>query len=339
MGAEHAAAVFSCTSALHLSLIVNDIGDGDEVITTPLTFCATANAIIHSGAKPVFVDVNRQTMNIDVNAIEAKITEKTKAIMPVHFAGRPCNMDRINQLAAKYKLKVIEDAAHALGSAYKGKMIGSGDNLTCFSFYATKNITTAEGGMVVSNNKELIDKIKVYALHGMSKDAWKRYKDDGYKHYQVIYPGFKYNMTDLQASLGLHQIKKIDRFNTRRNELWKLYTDNFKALPLILPARPEEDTVHAQHLFPVLIDQKRAGISRDEFMYELHKQGIGTGVHFVPVHLHQYYTDKFGFKAGDYPNAEYIGERTVSLPFSPKLSDADVKRVIKTVADILKVNR
>lgn len=337
-GAKFSLALNSCTAGLHLSLLVCGVGPGDEVITTPLTFCATVNTIIHSGAKPVFVDVDRKTMNIDVNLIERAITKRTKVIAPVHLAGRPCAMDEIMKIAKKHNLFVIEDAAQALGSEYKGRKIGLLGDLTCFSFYVTKNIITGEGGMVTTKNKEFADKIKIYALHGMSEDAWKRYSDDGYKHYEVIYPGFKYNMTDMQASLGIHQLKRIAVFDKIRQKIWDLYNDGFKYLPVVLPAPFERDSHHNKHLYTLLIDKEKCGISRDKFMQEMHHHGIGTGVHFIPVHLHKYYSKRFGYKKGDYPNAEYIGERTVSLPMSAKLTEFDIYRIIKAVKEVILKN-
>ena len=334
-GAKYSMAVNSCTAALHLSLIASDIGRGDEVITTPLTFCATANAIIHSGANPVFVDVDLKTMNIDETKIEKAITEKTKAIMPVHLAGRPCEMDKIMDMAKKHNLIVIEDAAHAIGAEYKSKKIGNTGNLTCFSFYVTKNITTGEGGMVLTNDEKLANKIKILALHGMSKDAWKRFSDDGYKHYEVIYPGFKYNMMDIQASLGIHQIKRIDQYDKKRKQVWDFYNDNLKGLPVVLPSYEGKDIKHVMHLYMILVDEKKCGISRDKFMQELHIRGVGAGVHYNPVHLHKYYRDTYGYKPGDFPNAEYIGERTVSLPLSAKLTMDEARRVVNAIKDIL----
>jgi len=334
-GAKYAMALNSCTAGLHLSLVVSGIGPGDEVITTPLTFCATANTIIYSGAKPVFVDVEKDTMNIDPALIKKAITSRTKAIMPVHLAGRPCNMDAIMDIAKKKDLIVIEDAAHAIESIYKGRKIGNIGDLTCFSFYVTKNIVTGEGGMVTTNNEDWANKIKMYGLHGMSKDAWKRYSDEGYKHYQVIFPGFKYNMMDLQASIGIHQMQRIEKYLKRRNEIWKRYDNAFAGLPVTLPAPQEPDTVHARHLYTLLIDIDKIKMTRDQVQGALFKENIGTGIHFISLHLHEYYRKTFGFGPDDFPNARYISDRTLSLPLSAKLSDNDVEDVIVAVKKVI----
>ena len=335
-GAKYVMAVNSCTAALHLSLIAAGIGKDDEVITTPLTFCATANAIVHSGATPVFVDIDPDTMNIDPAKIEKAITSKTKAIIPVHFAGRPCNMDKIMAIAKKHNLLVIEDAAHAIGAEYKGERIGNIGGITCFSFYVTKNVTTGEGGVICTNNKILADKIKILALHGMSKDAWKRFSDDGYKHYEVIYPGFKYNMTDMQASLGIHQLKRIEKYYKARKQIWDFYNKELKNLPLILPDSNPLNVKHAMHLYTVLVDKEKCGVERNKFMQEMHQRDVGTGIHYNPIHLHKYYRDTYGYKVGNFPNAEYIGERTVSLPLSAKLTMSEAKRVVSAIKEILK---
>ena len=335
VGAEFAMALNSCTAGLHLSLLACGVGPGDEVITTPSTFSATVNAILHCGAKPVFVDVKLETGNIDEDKIETAITANTKVIMPVHMAGRPCDMDKIMDIARRHNLYVIEDAAHALGAEYKGKKIGSIADLTCFSFYVTKNIVTGEGGMVTTDNPSFASKIKVYGLHGMSKDAWKRYSDEGYKHYEVIFPGFKYNMMDIQASIGIHQLKRIGKYDKIRNEIWNFYNKELKSLPITLPAPDSGDYKHSRHLYTILVDEKKSGMNRDQFMQRLHEKGIGTGVHFNPVHLHKYYREAFGYKTGHYPNAEYIGERTVSLPLSAKLTMDDARRIVKAIKEIL----
>jgi dTDP-4-amino-4,6-dideoxygalactose transaminase len=334
-GARHAVAVNSCTAALHLSMLVSGIGSGDEVITTPMTFCATANAILHTGARPVFVDVDLQTMNLDPAQIKAAITPRTRAILPVHLAGRPCEMDRIEAVARKHGLLVIEDAAHCIEGRYHGRKIGAISPLTCFSFYVTKNIVTGEGGMVTTDNDECAAKIKMYALHGMSADAWARFSDKGYKHYQVVFPGFKYNMTDMQAALGIHQLPRVDHLLQRRNEIWRRYDQALADLPITLPAPAAPDTVHARHLYTILIEPEHCGKSRDQVLQELHKAGVGTGVHYTALHLHPYYRQQFGYKEGDFPNAEKIGASTLSLPLSPKLTDADVETVVSALRRIL----
>lgn len=334
-GAPYVAALNSCTAGLHLSLIVLGIGAGDEVITTPLTFAATANVIEHVGARPVFVDVDRTTMNIDPALIEAAITPRTKAIIPVHLAGRPCDMDAISAIARKHKLHVIEDAAHAIEAVYHGKKIGTISDLTVFSFYVTKNIVTGEGGMVTSASAELIEQIQRYGLHGLSKGAWKRYSDEGWKHYQVVVPGYKYNMMDLQAALGIHQLARIEEYHKRRAVLWERYNQAFAGLPIATPVDPEPDTTHAMHLYEVLIDEKETGMSRDAFQEALFKRNIGTGIHFISLHLHPYYRDRYHFAPDDFPNARYISERTLSLPFSAKLTDADADDVMEAVRSLV----
>ncbi|MGI0027450.1 MAG: DegT/DnrJ/EryC1/StrS family aminotransferase, partial [Nitrosopumilaceae archaeon] len=305
------------------------------VITTPMTFAATSNVILHVGAKPVFVDVEKDTMNINPHLIEKAITSKTKAILPVHFAGRPCKMDHIMEIAQKNNLLVIEDAAHAIEAKYKGKKIGNIGDMTCFSFYVTKNLVTGEGGMLTTNNEEWANKVKMYGLHGLSRDAWKRYSDQGFKHYQVIFPGFKYNMMDIQASLGIRQLERLEKYFERRKQIWKIYNEAFEGLPLTLPAPEEKDMVHARHLYTVLLDLDKLKISRDEFIEALQRENVGIGIHFVSLHLHPYYKENFGFKHDDFPNAAYISDRTVSLPFSAKLTDNDVQDVIKAVTKVL----
>lgn len=330
-GAKFAIALNSCTAGLHLAMLVTGVRQGDEVITTPLTFGSTANAIIHTGATPVFVDVEKASMNIDPTKIEDAITPKTRAIIPVHFAGRPCDMDAVMDIAQRHDLIVIEDAAHCIEGWFKGKKIGNIGDMTCFSFYVTKNLVTGEGGMVTTNKEVWADKIKMYGLHGLSRDAWKRYSDDGFVHYQVIFPGFKYNMMDIQASLGLHQMKRIDKYLKRREQIWETYKKSFSSLPVICPAEPEKDTVHARHLYTLLIDIDKVKKSRNLIQQELHELNIGTGIHFISLHLHDYYKKTYGFKPDDFPVSKFISERTISLPLSAKLSDQDVEDVIKAV--------
>ncbi|MDP8247767.1 MAG: DegT/DnrJ/EryC1/StrS family aminotransferase [Candidatus Tritonobacter lacicola] len=334
-GVGFAMALSSCTSALHLSMLAIGIKRGDEVIVPSMTFAATANAVIHAGAKPVLADCEIKTMNIDPEDIERKITSRTKAIMPVHFAGRPCDMSSIMELAAKHDLKVIEDCAHAIETEYRGRKSGTFGDLGCFSFYATKNIVTGEGGMAITDNEDYADKIKVLALHGMSRDAWKRFSDEGYKHYQVVYAGFKNNMMDIQAAIGIHQLPRIDKYWERRREIWNRYNEAFKDLPVITPAPVEPDTRHAHHLYTLLLDIDRLKITRDQFLDEMTKLNIGVGVHYRALHLHPYYRQAFGYKRGDFPNAEWISDRTVSIPLSPKLTDKDVGDVIEAVSEVV----
>lgn len=329
--ATHVAALNSCTAALHLSILAVGIKPGDEVITTPMTFCATVNAIIHAGATPVLVDVNPKTMNIDPEQIEAKITRKTRAILPVHFAGRPCNMDAIMGIATRHHLKVIEDCAHAIETEYKEQKAGTFGDFGCFSFYVTKNIVTGEGGMVLAQREEDIARIKVLGLHGMSKDAWKRFGDEGYKHYQVVACGYKYNMMDLQAGIGIHQLRRIEPYWLRRREVWEQYNKAFSDLPIGLPTDPAPNTRHAYHLYTVLIDEAKTGISRDAFLDAMTKKNIGVGVHYLSIPEHPYYQKTFGWKPEDFPNAMRVGRLTVSLPVSAKLTDEDVEDVISAV--------
>ncbi|MBI4583930.1 MAG: DegT/DnrJ/EryC1/StrS family aminotransferase [Planctomycetes bacterium] len=337
VGAKHAIAVNSCTAALHLSLLVSGVGPGDEVITTPMTFCATANAILHTGARPVFADVDEATMNIDPGQIQAAITPRTRAIVPVHLAGRPCDMERIERLARTFGLLVIEDAAHCIEGRFHGRKIGALSPLTCFSFYVTKNLVTGEGGMVTTEDDEFAARIKMYALHGLSADAWQRFSDKGYKHYQVVFPGFKYNMTDLQASLGIHQLPRLERFLARRNDIWRRYDEACCDLPIRTPAPPEPDTVHARHLYTIRIDPEECGKTRDQVMGELHERGIGTGVHYTALHLQPYYRERLGYREGDFPNAERIGCSTLSLPLSAKLTDQEVEAVIAALRSCVRV--
>lgn len=334
-GAKYAMAVNSCTAGLHLSLIASGIKYGDEVITTPMTFAATANVIEHVGAIPVFADIEISSMNINPKEIERKITKKTRAIMPVHIAGRPCKMDEILRIAKKYNLKVIEDAAHAFGASFSGKKIGNIGDLTAFSFYVTKNIVTGEGGMVTTNSKKYADLIKVYSLHGMSQDAWKRYSDEGFKHYFVQVPGYKYNMMDLQAAIGIHQLRSFDKNQKRRAEIWQWYNKAFRDLPIAIPADPEKGTTHAYHLYTILVDLENLKANREVIQAAIHAENIGIGIHFISLHQHPFYKRKYGYKVGHFPNAEYISDRTISLPFSAKLTNQDVEDVIKAVKKVV----
>jgi len=334
VGSKYAIAVSSCTAALHLALVATGIGPGDEAITTPFTFVATANVILHVGAKPIFVDIRPDTFNIDVEKISAVITPKTRAIIPVHYAGQPCEMDEIMEIATKHKLLVIEDAAHAIAAEYKGRKVGTIGDVTCFSFYATKNLMTGEGGMVTTNHAELAEKIRILSLHGMSKDAWKRYTATGSWYYEVLSPGYKYNMTDIQASLGIHQLQKLEIFQKRREEIVKAYNQAFAGLDAVVPPFVQPGVKHAWHLYVIKIVPERLKIDRNRFIEALKEEGVGTSVHFIPVHLHPYYREKFGFKRGDFPRAEEAYDRVISLPLYPKMSDEDVGHVIEAVRKV-----
>ena len=333
--ATYAVAVNSCTAALHLSILAAGIGPGDEVITTPLTFCATVNAIIHAGATPVLADVDPLSMNIDPACVRTKITPRTKAILPVHFAGRACDMDPLCALAEEHELTIIEDCAHAIETEYHGRSAGCFGDFGCFSFYVTKNIITGEGGLILAKKPEHAARLKVLALHGMSSDAWKRFGDEGYKHYLVTEAGFKYNMMDLQASLGIRQLEKVERYWRRRGEIWARYMDALSDLPLTLPAPVEEGTRHAYHLYSVMVDEERTGISRDAFLPAMTQQKIGVGVHYLSLPEHPHYQERFGWSPQDYPHARDIGRQTVSLPISAKLGDEDVEDVIRAVREVL----
>lgn len=332
---RHVAALHSCTAGLFLSMKVSGITTGDEVITTPLTFCATVNTIIHCGATPVLADINPSTMNIDPNEIENKITEKTKAIIPVHFAGRPCDMDHIVAIAKKYNLLIIEDCAHATEAEYKGKKTGTFGDFGCFSFYATKNLVTGEGGMVITDNEESINKIKVLSLHGMSKGAFKRFSDSGFVHYDVIEAGYKYNMMDIQAALGIHQLNRIEKNWKIRENIWNKYNDELKDLPITLPQVIEKDVKHSYHLYTIQINKDKTGFTRDEFINKMILKGIGVGVHYLSIPEYTYYKSIFNWKPEDYPNAMKVGRETVSLPLTPKLSTIEINKIISAVKQIL----
>jgi dTDP-4-amino-4,6-dideoxygalactose transaminase len=333
--AEQVAAVNSCTAALHVSMLAAGIEPGAEVITTPLTFCATVNAILHAGLTPVLADVDPSTQNIDPAAIEAAITPRTRAILPVHFAGRPCAMDQIMAIARKHGLIVIEDCAHAVEAEFEGRSLGTFGDFGCFSFYVTKNVVAGEGGMILGRSEEQVARARILALHGMSKDAWHRFGDKGYKHYQVVECGFKYNMMDVQAAIGLHQLSRVEENWRRRVAIWQRYDEAFAPLPIGLPAPAEAHTRHGRHLYTIMIDRQRCGIERDDFLEAMNAARIGTGVHYLSIPEHPYYQERFGWRPDDWPNAMKLGRETVSLPLSPALSDEDVERVIKAVRTVL----
>jgi UDP-4-amino-4,6-dideoxy-N-acetyl-beta-L-altrosamine transaminase len=338
LGAKHAIAVNSCTGALHVALAALGIGPGDEVITSPLTFCSTANVILHLGATPVFADIG-EDYNIDPAEIERRITPRTRAILPVHYSGQPCKMDRILACARAHGLPVVEDAAHAIGAKYRERMIGTVGDVTAFSFYAIKNMTTAEGGMIATENEELAEKMRMLTLHGISKDAWKRYTSAGSWYYEVVFPGFKYNMTDVQAALGLHQLAKLEGFLEARCRYVAAYNEAFGEMPEIQTPILNPDVRHVWHLYVIQLDLDRLTIDRAQFIEALRAENIGTSVHFIPVHLHPYYRDTFGFKRGDYPRAEHVYDRILSLPLYPKMTEQDVEDVIGAVSRVVAGHR
>jgi len=366
LGAPAALALNSCTAALHVALATLGIGAGDAVITTPMTFCSSVHVIEHVGARPILVDVEPDTLNIDpvkiAEAVETfnvkRETCNVRAIMPVHLYGHPCEMDTILDIARQYDLAVVEDAAHALPAKYKGRFIGQDPDqnntqyatrntqyatrntdhvsrLTCFSFYATKNLTTAEGGML-TGPPELIEEARMWSLHGLSHDAWKRYSSEGSWYYEVIRPGFKYNMTDIQAAIGLHQLRKLPQFQARRREIVRRYNQAFSQFEeLQIPTeRPEVE--HAWHLYVLRLHVSRLHVSRNQFIEELKARHIGASVHFIPIHLHPYYRDKYGYKPEDFPVAYREYQRMVSLPLYPRMSDQDVEDVIEAVEDVVR---
>jgi len=330
LGAPAALPLNSCTAGLHTALVAEGIGAGDEVVTTPMTFAASVNVVEHVGARPVLVDVEPDTLNIDPAQVAAAVTPRTRAIIAVHFAGHPAELDALRAIAAERGLVLIEDAAHALPARYRGVPIGAGENPVAFSFYATKNLTTGEGGML-TGSAAFVDRARVVSLHGMSRDAWKRYAKGGSWRYDVVLPGFKYNMPDIQAAIGLHQLRKLDAFQARRREVVRRYLEAFAGLDAFeLPACREE-VDHAWHLFVLRLRPEALRIGRDAFVEELATLNIGTSVHFIPIHLHPYYRDRYGFRERDFPVAFDAFERMLSLPLNPRMSDRDVDDVITAV--------
>lgn len=327
-------AVNSCTAGLHLALKAADLREGAEVITTPLTFCATVNAILHAGYQPVLADVDPETGNIDPEKIESNLSQDTGALLPVHYAGRPCDMDAIMDLASRSGLKVIEDCAHAVEAKHQGRPLGTLGDFGCFSFYVTKNLTTGEGGMVIGKDAEAISRVRTLALHGLSADAWHRFSDSGYRHYAVAEAGFKYNMMDLQAAIGLHQLAALEARWLRRRDLFTRYTQAFHDCPLDCPAATAAGDRHAYHLFTVQL-QDDAPLTRDQLLEELHKRGIGAGVHYLSIAEHPYYQQRFGWRPECWPHAMRIGRRTLSLPMSSSVTDAQAERIINMVRELL----
>lgn len=331
IGAKHVIGVTSCTAALHLSMLAWGIGSGDEVITTPLSFCATSNAILHVGATPVFVDVEEDTGNINAELIEAKITRKTKAILPVHLYGQMCDMKRIKQIADRYKLIIIEDAAHCIEGIRDGFRSGGLGDAACFSFYATKSITSGEGGAIATNDSDKAELLRTLRLHGMDKSAADRYTNK-YRHWDMRVLGWKYNMDNIHASLLIGQLERIESICKRRQEIAQRYEDAFKNKEGIRLMRNLPDSRHARHLFTIQVSEKK----RDSMLHALQEKGVGVAVNFRAIHLLKYYREKFGYKEGDFPVAELLGNRTISLPLYPSLTEQEQEYVIKTVKEILK---
>ncbi|MFQ5904729.1 MAG: DegT/DnrJ/EryC1/StrS family aminotransferase, partial [Candidatus Binatia bacterium] len=327
--------VNSVTAALHLALEAIGITERDEVLVPTMTFAATAEVVLHLKAKLVLVDCERDTLNIDPDQIEKVITPRTRAIIPVHLGGHPCEMDRILEIARLHNLRVIEDAAHALPARYQGKTVGSIGDITCFSFYATKTITTGEGGMATTEQPEWAERMRSMRLHGISQDAWKRYTAEGSWYYEILAPGYKYNMADILAAIGIQQLKKCDQFYAMRKRYAAMYSEALSDLKELTLPHEEPTTQHAWHLYVIFLRLERLTIDRNRFIEELKARNIGTSVHFIPLHLHPYYQKTFGYKRGDFPDAEWIYDRCVSLPIYPAMTDKDADSVIEAVYDVV----
>lgn len=334
LGSPAALALSSATAAMHVALRVYGIGPGDEVITTPMTFAATVNVIEHVGARPVLVDVEPDTLNLDPSKVIEAISRRTRAIMVVHYAGHPADLDAINEIAKDANLFVIEDAAHALPAKYKGRFIGSGKNPVAFSFYATKNLTTAEGGML-TGAPEFLEKARIVALHGMTRDAWRRYDREGNWYYEILLPGFKYNMTDIQAAIGIWQLKKLPQFQEKRRRIVRLYNEAFQNVPALELPVERPDVEHAWHLYVLRLRPDALRIDRSRFIEELRIRNIGASVHFIPIHLHPYYREKYGYRPQDFPVAYSNYLRMLSLPLNPRMTEEDASDVIEAVLDIV----
>ena len=336
VGAPFAVPLSSATAGLHLTLLALKIREGDEIITTPMTFASTVSMIILCGGIPVLADIEPGTLNIDVAGIKEKISPHTKAIIPVHFAGQSCDMDPIFALAKEHNLTVIEDAAHAAGTEYKGKRIGSLDSISIFSFHPNKNITTGEGGMVCTADENLAEEISLLKFHGMSREAWKRFSASGTPNYDILLPGFKYNMMDIQAAIGIHQLPKLDAFIDRRKEIAEFYNRQFAdVLELALPTYAPFEQRHAWHLYTPLVRIEKLNIDRDRFMEELKKHNIGSGLHYKAIHHHSYYRDALKIPDSELPNASYASERILSLPLFPNMTDEDAKDVVEAVKEVI----
>jgi dTDP-4-amino-4,6-dideoxygalactose transaminase len=336
VGGRFAVPVSSATAGLHVALLALGVGPGDEVVTTPMTFVATLNTIVHCGAIPVLADIDASTLNVHVEEIERRLTPRTKAIVPVHYVGQPVDLDPILELAASRGIAVLEDAAHAVGAEYKGRRIGSFPTTSVFSFHPNKNMTTGEGGMVVTEDEGVFERASLLKFHGMDKESWKRFAKSGSPRYDVAVPGFKYNMMDIQAALGLHQLRRLDGFLRERERLAARYEVGLANLPgLILPQRVPYPVRHAWHLYTPLVDVDRLKIDRDGFMAKLKERNIGTGLHYTAAHEFSYYASRFGWKPEDYPEAHFVSDRIVSLPLFPGLADADQDDAIGAIRDVL----
>jgi dTDP-4-amino-4,6-dideoxygalactose transaminase len=333
--APYALPLMSATAGLHLALLAMGLDPGDEVITTPLTFAATLNSIVLAGGKPVLIDIDPHTLNMDLNLLESAITNRTRVILPVHFAGLPLDLDVLYEIANRHGLRVLEDAAHAIGTEYKGKRIGGVGDIQVFSFHPNKNMTTGEGGCVVTRDQQLADQIARLRFHGVDRQAWNRYSKAGNQDYEIVLPGYKSNMMDIQAAIGIHQLKELGGFITRRNELANRYQEALSDwAQWTLPTRPDYDHLHSWHIYTPLINEDVARMNRNEFMQAMKERNIGTGLHYRAVHLYPYYRQQFGFKLGDFPHAEEVCERIVSLPLFPAMTDADHDRVLDVMYTI-----
>jgi dTDP-4-amino-4,6-dideoxygalactose transaminase len=327
--------LMSATTGLHLALLAMNLEPGDEVITTPLTFAATLNSIVLAGGKPVLVDIDPHTLNMDLNLLEQAITDRTRVIIPVHFAGLPVDLDLLYEMAGKHGIRVLEDAAHAMGTEYKGKRIGSFGDTQVFSFHPNKNMTTGEGGCVITRDQEVADQIARLRFHGIDRQAWNRYGKSGTQDYEIVLPGYKSNMMDMQAAIGIHQLKELGGFISRRNELAARYQEALADWPQwTLPKRPAYDHLHSWHIYTPLINEEVTRMNRDAFMQAMKEKNIGTGLHYRAVHLYPYYRQAFDFKLGDFPHAENVSERIVSLPLFPGMTDADHDRVLDVMYTI-----
>jgi dTDP-4-amino-4,6-dideoxygalactose transaminase len=339
VGSRHAVAVNSGTAALHLALDAIGIREGDEVVVPTMTFAATAEVVLYFKAKPVLVDCQPDTLNLEPSRLDAAITAKTKAIIPVHMGGQTCDMDPVLEIAKAHNLKVIEDAAHALPASYKDKKVGTIGDITCFSFYATKTITTGEGGMATTENPDWAKRMRIMSLHGISHDAWKRYTKEGSWYYEILQPGFKYNLTDIAAAIGIEQLKKSHEFWSARKQIAAIYDKAFADLPEIQTPVCRPFAQHAWHLYPIQLNLERLRINRNRFIEALHEKQIGTSVHFIPLHLHPYYRERFGYTPGDFPIASSVFERILSLPIYPKMKESNVEQVIEAVTEVARENR